>query len=64
MNLIKKVLEDQKRCQRWLANCFGKSFNTVTDYIRNRQQPRLELLDEIANYFGVSNWDLLFGHNA
>ncbi len=64
MNQVKKVLEDQECSQRWLANRLGKSFNTATDYVQNRQQTWLEVLNEIANYIGVVNRVLLFGHKT
>ena len=40
----------------WLS---GKSFNTVNSYVQNRQQPRLEILNEIAEILSVDIKDLL-----
>ena len=48
MNRIKIVLEQKGIRQTWLAERLGKSFNTVNGYVQNRQQPRLEVLNEIA----------------
>lgn len=48
MNRIKEVLEEKGIKQTWLAERLGKSFNTVNSYAQNRQQPRLEILNEIA----------------
>ena len=53
MNQIKKVLEDQGRTQRWLADKLGKSYNIVNSYVQNRQQPRLEIFMEIANLLDI-----------
>lgn len=59
MNCIKEVLEDQGRTQRWLADKLGKSYNMVNAYVQNRQQPRVEILYEIAELLSVDVKDLL-----
>jgi transcriptional regulator with XRE-family HTH domain len=59
MNCIKGVLEDQRRTQRWLADKLGKSYNMVNAYVQNRQQPRVEILYEIAELLSVDVKDLL-----
>ena len=53
MNRIKEVLEEKGIKQTWLAEKLGKSFNTVNSYVQNRQQPRLEVLNKIANILVV-----------
>jgi putative transcriptional regulator len=53
MNRIKEVLQEKGIKQIWLAERLGKSFNTVNSYVQNRQQPRLEVLNEIANLLVV-----------
>ncbi len=45
MNRIKEVLDIK---QTWLADKLGKSYNMVNSYVQNRQQPRLEILYQIA----------------
>ena len=59
MNCIKVVLENQGRSQRWLADKLGKSYNMVNAYMQNRQQPRIEILYEIADLLAVDVKDLL-----
>ena len=59
MNCIKVVLENQGRSQRWLADKLGKSYNMVNAYVQNRQQPRIEILYEIADLLAVDVKDLL-----
>ena len=59
MNRIKIVLEQKGIRQTWLAERLGKSFNTVNGYVQNRQQPRLEVLNEIAKILDVDIKDLL-----
>jgi putative transcriptional regulator len=59
MNRIKEVLEEKGIKQTWLAERLGKSYNVVNGYVQNRQQPRLEVLNEIALILDVDIKDLL-----
>jgi transcriptional regulator with XRE-family HTH domain len=59
MNRIKEVLEERGIKQTWLAERLGKSYNMVNGYVQNRQQPRLEVLYEIARILDVDVKDLL-----
>ena len=64
MNRIKEVLEEQGRSQKWLGIQIGKSYNMVNAYVQNRQQPRLEILFEIAKVLGVDPKQLLKSEEA
>jgi putative transcriptional regulator len=59
MNRIKEVLIEKGIKQTWLADKLGKSYNMVNSYAQNRQQPRLEVLFEIARILDVSVKELL-----
>mgnify|MGYP001345350405 CR=1 FL=1 len=59
MNRIKIVLKEKGIKQTWLADKLGKSFNTVNGYVQNRQQPRLETLNEISEILDVDIKDLI-----
>ena len=59
MNCIKDVLERKGIKQIWLAERLGKSFNSVNSYVQNRQQPRLEVLSQIAEILDVDIKDLI-----
>jgi putative transcriptional regulator len=59
MNRIKEVLAEKGIKQKWLAEQLGKSYNMVNSYIQNRQQPRLEVLFEIAEILRVEAKELL-----
>ena len=63
MNRIKEVLEEKGIKQTWLADKLGKSYNMVNGYAQNRQQPRLEVLFEIAKILNVNPKDLLIDKN-
>jgi len=64
MNRIKQVLEEKGIKQKWLAEKLGKSYNMVNGYVQNRQQPRLEVLYEIAKILDVEVKDLLIELNS
>ena len=59
MNRIKVVLKEKGIKQTWLADKLGKSFNTFNGYVQNRQQPRLETLNEISEILDVDIKDLI-----
>lgn len=59
MNRIKEILEEKGIKQTWLADQLGKSYNMVNGYVQNRQQPRLEVLFQIAEILGVNAKDLI-----
>ena len=59
MNRIKEVLKEKGIKQKWLAEQLGKSYDMVNGYVQNRQQPRLEVLYEIARILAVNPKDLL-----
>ena len=59
MNRVKEVLEEKGINQTWLADKLGRSYNMVNDYVQNRQQPRLEILFEIANILEIDVKKLL-----
>lgn len=59
MNRIKEVLEEKGIKQKWLAEQLGKSYNMVNSYVQNRQQPRLEILFEIAEILNVEVKELI-----
>ena len=59
LNRIKLVLVEKEVSQTELAKKLGKSFSTINAYCSNRQQPSLELLNEIADILSVSMKDLI-----
>ncbi|HRW97868.1 MAG: helix-turn-helix transcriptional regulator [Lewinellaceae bacterium] len=59
MNRIKEVLEAKGIKQTWLAEKLGKSYNMVNGYVQNRQQPRLEILFQIAKILEIEVKDII-----
>ena len=59
MNRIKEVLKEKGIKQIWLADKLGKSYNMVNGYVQNRQQPRLEVLNDIAEILDIDIKELI-----
>jgi transcriptional regulator with XRE-family HTH domain len=59
MNRIKEVLKQKGIKQTWLAKKLDKSYNMVNGYVQNRQQPRLEVLNEVARILDVDVRELI-----
>ncbi len=59
MNRIKDVLDGKGIKQTWLAEKLGKSYNMVNGYVQNRQQPRLQVLSDIAKILDVDIKELI-----
>jgi putative transcriptional regulator len=59
MNRIQEVLNEKGIKQTWLAEKLGKSYGMVNSYVRNRRQPSVEVLYQIADLLGVGVKDLL-----
>ena len=59
MNRIKEVLDRKGIKQTWLAEQLGKSYNFVNSYVQNRQQTRLEVLNDISKILDVDVVELI-----
>lgn len=59
MNRIKEVLEERKLTQIWLAKQLNKSYNMVNSYAKNRRQPSVEILYQIAELIDIDVKELL-----
>lgn len=59
MNRIKEILENKGIKQVWLAEKLGKSYNMVNSYVRNRRQPSLEILNQVADILDIDVTELI-----
>jgi len=59
MNRIKAILEEKGMSQTELAHRLGKTFNMVNLYARNRVQPPVAVLYQIAEILNVDVRTLL-----
>jgi transcriptional regulator with XRE-family HTH domain len=58
MNRIKEVLEQKGIKQTWHAEKLGKSYPVINGYAQNKNQPRIEVLYEIADLLQVESTDI------
>ena len=59
INMIKVVLADKKRTNKWLAEQLGKDPATDSKWCTNKAQPALETIIEIAKLLEVEVADLI-----
>ena len=59
MNRIKEVLQERELTQIWLAKQLNKSYNMVNSYAKNRRQPSVEILYQIAELIDIDVKELL-----
>ena len=58
-NRIKVVLAEKEKTNKWLAKVLDKNPNTVSRWVQNYQQPRVETLFNIAEVLQVDVCSLL-----
>ena len=57
--VLKVVLAEKKRTNKWLAEQLGKDQAMVSKWCTNTTQPSLEMLMKIAQALGIEAKDLL-----
>ena len=60
---IRKYLELNDMSQTDLCNALNLKFMTVSDWVNAKSYPRIDKIEMMANYFGVSKADLVEEHN-
>lgn len=58
INRIRVVLAEQDKTNKWMAERLGVSETTVSRWVRNAQQPSIEVFIDIANLLKVDIRDL------
>ena len=53
LNLLRVVLAEQNKTNRWLAEQLGKTEHTISRWCHNKSQPSVPQLNEIANVLNV-----------
>ena len=59
LNRIKVILAEKKRTNKWLAEQMGKDPATISKWVTNVSQPRLEYLIEFSKLLDVDIKDLI-----
>lgn len=61
-NNLSRLLNEHEKSQYELANYLDVSNQTITNYVKGYNSPRMDKVDKIASFFGVSRIELL-GNN-
>lgn len=57
-NLKKKMAEGNKT-RKDICTALGFSYFTVTDWVNGKKMPRMDKVEQLANYFGCLKSDLI-----
>ena len=61
---FRKLLKQKNRTQADAAEFCGVSDNTISNWVNKRAVPSIDTMQQIADWFGVSLQELLFGDEA
>lgn len=56
---LKYYIEKCGRDRRELAEIWGFPYSTVTEWINGKKYPRIDKIEAMANYFGITKADLI-----
>lgn len=56
---LRKLLQEKNATQLQLAEFIGVSNTTINNYVKGYNMPRMNKVDDIAKFFGVSREDLI-----
>lgn len=56
---LKYYIEKSGRDRRELAEIWGFPYSTVTEWVNGKKYPRIDKIEAIANYFGITKADLI-----
>ena len=59
LNLLKVILAEKKRTNKWLAEQLGCAPTTVSKWCTNSSQPSLEMIERIANLLDIDYTELI-----
>lgn len=60
-NNIKKFLESSEKTQKELCQSLGFRESTFSDWVNAKTYPRIDKIEMMANYFGITKADLVEG---
>lgn len=56
---LKKYMELNGKSRREMCAALGYSYFTFSDWVNGKKMPRMDKVEQLANYFGVLKSDLL-----
>lgn len=61
---IKRYMEDKGISRKEFCKRLGLAYSTVTDWLNAEKYPRIDKIERMANFFGISKADLVEPHVA
>lgn len=56
---LKKYISKSGKDRNTIAVDLGLSYSTLTDWVNGKKYPRINSIEKLANYFGISKSDLI-----
>lgn len=56
---LKYYIEKSGKDRRKLAEIWGFPYSTVTEWVNGKKYPRIDKIEIMANYFGITKADLI-----
>lgn len=56
---LKKYMELNRKSRREVCAALGYSYFTFSDWVNGKKMPRMDKVEQLANYFGVLKSDLI-----
>ena len=56
---LKKYISMCGKDRKEVANALGVPYSTITDWINARKYPRIDKIEKMAEYFGISKSDII-----
>lgn len=56
---IKRYMDDFELDRKELASIAGVAYSTLSDWLNANKYPRIDKIEKMANYFGISKADLV-----
>ena len=59
-NNLKKYMDINGKSRREVCQALGYSYFTFSDWVNGKKMPRMDKVEQLANYFGILKSDLSF----
>ena len=56
---LKKYMQINNKTRKDVCNALGYSYYTFSDWVNGKKYPRMDKVEQLANYFGIQKSDLI-----
>ena len=60
---IQYYMDKYEKTRQDMCNALGVKYTTFTDWVKGNSYPRIDKIELMANYFGISKADLVEDHD-